>query len=151
MAANPGDVAGAYYDGRRRLARDRGRSGGRRARRPHLAAIAPQRAVTSEFYRDVWYVGGQLSLTFGATWASLVQGSNAIGADPSSAPDPNPERRRSSTTRPRPSRCTRSTSSNPSTARSIGSPRWSTVAMLAEAEGHHPDIELGWGRAAFSL
>jgi 4a-hydroxytetrahydrobiopterin dehydratase len=25
------------------------------------------------------------------------------------------------------------------------------VALLAEAEGHHPDIELGWGRAAFSL
>jgi 4a-hydroxytetrahydrobiopterin dehydratase len=25
------------------------------------------------------------------------------------------------------------------------------VALLAEAEGHHPDIELGWGRAAVSL
>jgi 4a-hydroxytetrahydrobiopterin dehydratase len=25
------------------------------------------------------------------------------------------------------------------------------AAMIAEAEGHHPDIELGWGRAAFSL
>jgi pterin-4a-carbinolamine dehydratase len=25
------------------------------------------------------------------------------------------------------------------------------VAPLAESEGHHPDIELGWGRAAFSL
>ena len=25
------------------------------------------------------------------------------------------------------------------------------VALLAEAEGHHPDIELGWGRAAFEL
>jgi 4a-hydroxytetrahydrobiopterin dehydratase len=25
------------------------------------------------------------------------------------------------------------------------------VALLAESEGHHPDIELGWGRAAFSL
>jgi 4a-hydroxytetrahydrobiopterin dehydratase len=25
------------------------------------------------------------------------------------------------------------------------------VALIAEAEGHHPDIELGWGRAAFSL
>jgi 4a-hydroxytetrahydrobiopterin dehydratase len=25
------------------------------------------------------------------------------------------------------------------------------VALLAEAEGHHPDIELGWGRAACSL
>src|SRR5258708_12062376 len=49
---------------------------------PHLAAIAPQRAVTSDFYRDVWYVGGQLSLSFGATWAGAVQGFNAIGADP---------------------------------------------------------------------
>jgi putative CocE/NonD family hydrolase len=56
-------------------------------RPPHLAAIAPQRAVTSDFYRDVWYVGGQLSLTFGATWAGAVQGFNAIGADPSSGPD----------------------------------------------------------------
>jgi 4a-hydroxytetrahydrobiopterin dehydratase len=25
------------------------------------------------------------------------------------------------------------------------------VALVAEAEGHHPDIELGWGRAAFAL
>jgi 4a-hydroxytetrahydrobiopterin dehydratase len=25
------------------------------------------------------------------------------------------------------------------------------AALLAEAEGHHPDIELGWGRAAFKL
>ena len=25
------------------------------------------------------------------------------------------------------------------------------VALIAEAEGHHPDIELGWGRAAFRL
>lgn len=25
------------------------------------------------------------------------------------------------------------------------------VALLSEAEGHHPDIELGWGRAAFDL
>ncbi len=25
------------------------------------------------------------------------------------------------------------------------------VALIAEAEGHHPDIELGWGRAAFEL
>ena len=25
------------------------------------------------------------------------------------------------------------------------------VALLAESESHHPDIELGWGRAAFSL
>jgi 4a-hydroxytetrahydrobiopterin dehydratase len=25
------------------------------------------------------------------------------------------------------------------------------AALIAEAEGHHPDIELGWGRAAFSL
>ena len=25
------------------------------------------------------------------------------------------------------------------------------AALLAEAEGHHPDIELGWGRAAFQL
>ena len=25
------------------------------------------------------------------------------------------------------------------------------VALLAEAEQHHPDIELGWGRAAFEL
>jgi 4a-hydroxytetrahydrobiopterin dehydratase len=25
------------------------------------------------------------------------------------------------------------------------------VALIAEAEGHHPDIELGWGRAAFQL
>jgi 4a-hydroxytetrahydrobiopterin dehydratase len=25
------------------------------------------------------------------------------------------------------------------------------VALVAEAEGHHPDIELGWGRAAFEL
>ena len=25
------------------------------------------------------------------------------------------------------------------------------VALLAEAEGHHPDIELGWGRATFEL
>ncbi|HYY05681.1 MAG TPA: 4a-hydroxytetrahydrobiopterin dehydratase [Candidatus Limnocylindria bacterium] len=25
------------------------------------------------------------------------------------------------------------------------------VALLAESEGHHPDIEFGWGRAAFSL
>ena len=25
------------------------------------------------------------------------------------------------------------------------------AALLAEAEGHHPDIELGWGRAAFEL
>jgi 4a-hydroxytetrahydrobiopterin dehydratase len=25
------------------------------------------------------------------------------------------------------------------------------VALIAEAEGHHPDIELGWGRAAIEL
>jgi 4a-hydroxytetrahydrobiopterin dehydratase len=25
------------------------------------------------------------------------------------------------------------------------------AALVAEAEGHHPDIELGWGRAAFEL
>jgi 4a-hydroxytetrahydrobiopterin dehydratase len=25
------------------------------------------------------------------------------------------------------------------------------VALVAEAEGHHPDIELSWGRAAFKL
>jgi 4a-hydroxytetrahydrobiopterin dehydratase len=25
------------------------------------------------------------------------------------------------------------------------------VALIAEAEGHHPDIELGWGRAVFEL
>jgi 4a-hydroxytetrahydrobiopterin dehydratase len=25
------------------------------------------------------------------------------------------------------------------------------VALLAESEGHHPEVELGWGRAAFSL
>jgi 4a-hydroxytetrahydrobiopterin dehydratase len=25
------------------------------------------------------------------------------------------------------------------------------AALVAEAEGHHPDIELGWGRAAFDL
>jgi 4a-hydroxytetrahydrobiopterin dehydratase len=25
------------------------------------------------------------------------------------------------------------------------------AALIAEAEGHHPDIELGWGRAAFLL
>ena len=27
----------------------------------------------------------------------------------------------------------------------------SRVALVAEAEGHHPDIELGWGRAAIKL
>ena len=25
------------------------------------------------------------------------------------------------------------------------------LALLAEAEGHHPDIELGWGRVAVTL
>ena len=25
------------------------------------------------------------------------------------------------------------------------------VALVAESEGHHPDIELGWGRAGFTL
>jgi len=25
------------------------------------------------------------------------------------------------------------------------------VALVAETEGHHPDIELSWGRAAFTL
>ena len=25
------------------------------------------------------------------------------------------------------------------------------AALIAEAEGHHPDIELGWGRVAFRL
>jgi 4a-hydroxytetrahydrobiopterin dehydratase len=25
------------------------------------------------------------------------------------------------------------------------------AALIAEAEGHHPDVELGWGRAAFRL
>jgi 4a-hydroxytetrahydrobiopterin dehydratase len=25
------------------------------------------------------------------------------------------------------------------------------AVLIAEAEGHHPDIELGWGRAAFEL
>jgi 4a-hydroxytetrahydrobiopterin dehydratase len=25
------------------------------------------------------------------------------------------------------------------------------ASLIAEAEGHHPDMELGWGRAAFSL
>lgn len=25
------------------------------------------------------------------------------------------------------------------------------LALLAEAEGHHPDLELGWGRVAVSL
>ena len=27
----------------------------------------------------------------------------------------------------------------------------SRVALVAEAEGHHPDIELGWGRAGIEL
>jgi 4a-hydroxytetrahydrobiopterin dehydratase len=27
----------------------------------------------------------------------------------------------------------------------------SRVALVAEAEGHHPDIALGWGRASFDL
>jgi 4a-hydroxytetrahydrobiopterin dehydratase len=27
----------------------------------------------------------------------------------------------------------------------------SRVALVAESEGHHPDIELGWGRAKFDL
>jgi 4a-hydroxytetrahydrobiopterin dehydratase len=27
----------------------------------------------------------------------------------------------------------------------------SRVALVAESEGHHPDIELGWGRAAIEL
>jgi pterin-4a-carbinolamine dehydratase len=26
-----------------------------------------------------------------------------------------------------------------------------TCRLLAESERHHPDIELGWGRAAFTL
>jgi 4a-hydroxytetrahydrobiopterin dehydratase len=25
------------------------------------------------------------------------------------------------------------------------------AALIAESEGHHPDVELGWGRAAFEL
>lgn len=25
------------------------------------------------------------------------------------------------------------------------------AALVAEAEGHHPDIELGWGRAVFEV
>jgi pterin-4a-carbinolamine dehydratase len=25
------------------------------------------------------------------------------------------------------------------------------VALVAESEGHHPDVELGWGRAAIEL
>jgi 4a-hydroxytetrahydrobiopterin dehydratase len=25
------------------------------------------------------------------------------------------------------------------------------IALLAEAEGHHPDVELGWGRVAVAL
>jgi 4a-hydroxytetrahydrobiopterin dehydratase len=25
------------------------------------------------------------------------------------------------------------------------------AALIAEAEGHHPDVELGWGRAQFEL
>jgi 4a-hydroxytetrahydrobiopterin dehydratase len=25
------------------------------------------------------------------------------------------------------------------------------ASLIAEAEGHHPDIELGWGRASFTL
>lgn len=38
----------------------------------------------------------------------------------------------------------------------VGSHWWrvrlpARVALIAVSEGHHPDIELGWGRAAFQL
>ncbi len=54
---------------------------------PHLRTIAPQRAL-SDLYRDIVYTGGILTGSFGAVWAGATTGFNAIGADPTTRPDP---------------------------------------------------------------
>ena len=54
---------------------------------PHLRALAPQRALT-DLYRDIVYTGGILTGSFGAIWSTGTTAYNAIGADPTTAPDP---------------------------------------------------------------
>ena len=54
---------------------------------PHLVTIAPQRALT-DLYRDVVYVGGIVTGSFGVIWSSGTSGYNAAGADPRTNPDP---------------------------------------------------------------
>ena len=54
---------------------------------PHLRTLAPQRAL-SDLYRDIVYVGGIVTASFGLIWSSGTEGYNLIGADPRTSPDP---------------------------------------------------------------
>jgi len=54
---------------------------------PHLRALAPQRAY-SDLYRDIVYTGGLLTASFGVLWSGGTTAFNAVGADPSTNPDP---------------------------------------------------------------
>jgi uncharacterized protein len=54
---------------------------------PHLRTLAPQRAF-SDLYRDITYTGGILTGSFGLIWSGGTTGYNAVGADPTTAPDP---------------------------------------------------------------
>jgi putative CocE/NonD family hydrolase len=54
---------------------------------PHLRTIAPQRAL-SDLYRDIVYTGGILTGSFGVIWAGGTTAYNAVGADPTTSPDP---------------------------------------------------------------
>jgi len=54
---------------------------------PHLRTIAPQRALT-DLYRDAVYNGGMVTGSFGLIWAGGTTGYNAVGADPTTSPDP---------------------------------------------------------------
>ena len=54
---------------------------------PHLRTIAPQRALT-DLYRDIVYTGGILTGSFGALWSGGTTVYNAIGADPTTLPNP---------------------------------------------------------------
>ncbi len=54
---------------------------------PHLRTLAPQRAL-SDLYRDIVYVGGIVTASFGLIWSGGTEGYNLIGADPQTSPDP---------------------------------------------------------------
>lgn len=54
---------------------------------PHLVTLAPQRAL-SDLYRDIVYPGGILTGSFSVLWSGGTTGYDAIGADPTTQPDP---------------------------------------------------------------
>ena len=60
---------------------------------PHLQTIAPQRALT-DLYRDIVYIGGIVTASFGLIWAGGTEGYNLIGADPRTNPPPEQARQR---------------------------------------------------------